>query len=178
MGGGDFLSLVQAKIASFSESGSVWAWLSGLGPARNALPEIFGRELVVIFSGETSKRAFPYLEADGELFALVSDESAAETERRILAGPIVQIWTDDGWYSAEARILSREDQAAFLNAHVPAQLYGSFCARFLSEKPIARVVSLRRIAACTGKNGPGRYAWIWAALSFYLLIRSVFRSGK
>lgn len=174
----NLLNLLAGKLTFLKESGSVWTWLSGLGPVRNALPDFFGRELVLIFSGDALKRSFYFIEADGELFALVLDDSAAEIERRILAGPIVQLWTEDGWYSAEARILSREDQSALLSGLDSSKIFGSLTTRLLGEKAVSRVIALRRIATCTGKNGPGQYAWMWAALSLFLLIRAPFRSKK
>lgn len=178
MSGEKILNLLKGSFASFRASGSVWLWLSGLGSVRNALPEFFGRELVLIFPGDSYKRSYPYIEKDGDLYALILDDSAAEAEKRILAAPIVQLWTADGWYSADARVLIPADQAVLLRGRDPERLFGSLGARFLAEKPILRVISLRRIAACTGKNGPGQYAWAWAALSLYLLIRAPFRSKK
>lgn len=170
-------TLLRGGFAAIKESGSLWLWLSGLGPVRNALPEFFGRELVLTFPGDSYKCSFSYIETGAEIFALILDD-AAEIEKRILAAPLVQIWTEDGWYSAEAQMVPFADQTALLRGMEPAQLFGSFGVRLLAEKPIQRVVSLRRIAACTGKNGPGQYAWVWAAFSLFLLIRAPFRSRK
>ena len=39
-----------SALSAAKEMGSVWVWATGLGPLRNAFPDLFGRELILVFS--------------------------------------------------------------------------------------------------------------------------------
>ncbi len=172
------MNCVTSALSAAKEMGAVWIWTTGLGPLRNALPDLFGRELILVFSDGAAKEGCFCFEKNGALYALIQGSKSAEVERRILSGSIVQLWSDDGWFSAEARILPGEEAEAILDGVRDRELYGAIGARAMAGRTISRVIELRRIAACTGKKGPGQYAWIWALFSVYLLIRSLFRSKK
>lgn len=167
-----------SALSAAKEMGSVWVWATGLGPLRNAFPDLFGRELILVFSDGAAKEGCFCFEKNGALYALIHGSKSAEAERRIFSGSIVQLWSDDGWFSAEARMLPGEEAEAVLAGIHERELYGAIGARAMAGRAISRVIQLRRIAACTGKKGPGQYAWIWALFSFYLLIRSLFRPKK
>lgn len=172
-------SLIDAGRDTFLKRGAPWLWESGLGTVRNALPDFFGRELVIIFPTESIKRAYPCFEENGQLYAVIpADERNAEMERLAVSAPIVQLWCDDGWYSAEVKILTT-DSAEDLLRRVPlSRIYGSVLARYYQGEAAPRFLTLRRLGACTGKNGPGRYAWVWAAAAVWLFIRSLFPNKK
>lgn len=187
--------ILQKILVTLKDLRAKWAiacWQTGLGPVRNGFPELFGQEIIIHFANKDEKRSFYVLEDGGELYAFIPESERITVESNILAGPIVQIWTSSGWYSAEARLLGKDETDAMLAGLTADELYGRIPAEirayrdgraekigaenaFFTDDPIRRVVGLRRIAACTGEQGPGQYAWVWAALSAVLLLRSVFR---
>lgn len=171
--------LMTAGWETLSTKGAPWLWESGLGSVRNALPDFFGRELVIVFPTESMKRAFPCFEENGQLYAVIpADGRNNEMERLVVSTPIVQLWCDDGWYSAEAKFAPSEEAEDLLRRVPASGIYGAVLARFYEDTAAPRVLVLRRLGACTGRNGPGRYAWVWAAATTVLFFRSLFRNKK
>ena len=159
-------------------------WRLGLGPWLNAWPGGLGRYMVITHTGRKSgaKRRTPvnYALVDDEVYCTAGFGSTSDWYRNIIANPQVEVWLPDGWWAGIAEEVTHPEARLPLLREV---LIGSGFAAYaagLDPKQMPdedldaatkeyRVIHIRRVAACTGKNGPGDLAWVWPALVFAML---------
>jgi deazaflavin-dependent oxidoreductase (nitroreductase family) len=160
-------------------------WRLGLGPLMNMGPQLAGRYMVITHTGRKSgvKHRTPvnYAEVDGEIYCTAGFGSVSDWYRNIIANPQVEVWLPDGWWAGiaeevtlpEARLpLLREvlidsGFAAYAAGLDPKQMTDEDLDSATKEY---RVMHIRRVAARTGKDGPGDLVWVWPLLVLVLLV--------
>jgi hypothetical protein len=159
------LKKVQSRLAKMTRT---WLWQSGLGAVLNVHPAITGSQLVVVFA-DGKKVPMNCLEQGETILAMMDEADIAEVHPSLTANSAVQIWMANGWYNASACILSHDETSEWFRKTSPEQFFGKFGAslRDPHEDSQMRLMELRKVSACTGANGPGQYAWVWAAASLF-----------
>ncbi len=156
----------------------------GLGVWFNLWPQVSGRVMVITHIGRKSglRRRTPvnYAEVDGELYCTAGFGSISDWYRNILANRSVEVWLPEGWWSGIAEEVIDPKLRGPLMRQV---LIGSgFAARVVGIDPHTltddeletltdkyQLIHIKRLAACTGANGPGDLAWVWQMATFVLL---------
>ncbi len=147
-------------------------------------PDITGRIMVITHIGRKSglrhRTPVNYAEVDGELYCTAGFGSISDWYRNILANRSVEVWLPEGWWSG----LAEEVIDPKLRRPIMRQvLIGSgFAARIFGIDPKVitddeletltakyQLIHIKRLAACTGSNGPGDLAWVWQLATFVLL---------
>jgi hypothetical protein len=97
-----------------------------------------------------------------------------------LANRSVEVWLPEGWWSG----LAEEVIDPKLRGPIMRQVLidSGFAARIFGIDPHAltddeletltakyQLIHIKRLAACTGTNGPGDLAWVWQVATFVLL---------
>jgi deazaflavin-dependent oxidoreductase (nitroreductase family) len=155
-----------------------------MGPLLNMGPAMAGRYMIITHTGRKSgmKRRTPvnYAVVDDEVYCTAGFGSVSDWYRNILANPQVEVWLPDGWYAGIAEEVTQPEARLPLLRDV---LIGSgFAALAAGVDPNKmtdealdavtkeyRLIHIRRVAARTGKDGPGDLVWIWPLLVMALL---------
>lgn len=152
----------------------LFCWETGLGPALNALPSVFGQQAVLYFPGRSGKYALPCFEREGKVLAAVTAGELQSLSEQLLQSPGVEIWLKNGWYAGTARLLSPEEQEEAMAAVTEKRFFGEAGSAVQKHRHEEyRLIEVTRSAPCTGEKGPGSRAWIWPAAAAVL-----FLSGK
>ncbi len=159
-------------------------WRLGLGPLLNMGPAMAGRYMVITHTGRKSgtKRRTPvnFAVVDDEIYCVAGFGAVSDWYRNILANPQVEVWLPDGWYAGNAEEVTHPEARLPLLRDV---LIGSgFAALAAGVDPNTmtdeeldavtkeyRLIHIRRVAARTGKDGPGDLVWVWPLLVMILL---------
>lgn len=166
-GGGAAGATVLQKVKLF-------CWETGLGPALNALPSVFGQQAVLYFPGRSGKYSFPCYETGGKILLAVTNEELNGINELLLQSPGVEIWLKSGWYAGTARMLSDEEQAGIAETVPNKQFFGEAGDRLNArQQKHYQLLEVTRSAPCTGSSGPGSKSWIWPLAALFLLL-----SGK
>lgn len=159
-------------------------WRLGLGPLINIWPSVGGQIMVITHTGRKSglRRYTPvnYALVDGELYCTAGFGKISDWYRNIMANPQVEVWLPDGWWAGEAEEIGPGERRLWLLRQV---LIGSgFAAQLANINPRTitdaaldesttsyRLLHIHRTAPCTGRGGPGEYAWVWPVATMILL---------
>ena len=146
-------------------------WQTGLGKIFNLSPLFTGSQMVVIFSDNT-RIPMNCIEHGETIFAIMNASDIAQAHPSLTANSAVQIWMKNGWFNATGQILSQEDTHEKLKIFPPDLFFGKLGAsiRNPEEDSAIRLMEIRKVSACTGENGPGEYAWVWAAASAFFFL--------
>jgi deazaflavin-dependent oxidoreductase (nitroreductase family) len=162
----------------------VLMWRLGLGGWVNVAPKQGGQIMVIAHTGRKSgKRHLTpvnYYIKDEEIFCTAGFGSISDWYRNIIAKPSIEVWLKDGWWSAAAYDASNHPNRLEILRQV--LIASGAAARALGLDPTKmedgelekllvsyRLVRIQRVGACTGPGGPGELAWVWPALTFFLL---------
>ena len=160
-------------------------WRLGLGSWFNLWPALTGRILVLVHSGRKSGRRYytplNYALVDEEVYCVAGFGPAADWYRNVLANPQVEIWLPDGWWAAVAEeVIDAEKRwnlikAVLKSSGLAAWLFGvspGLDEPLLRQRTADyRVIQLRRVAARTGRGGPGDLVWLWPLLTLWVWLR-------
>jgi len=163
----------------------VLLWRLGLGPWLNAWPALTGRILVLVHSGRRSGRRYytplNYALVDEEVYCVAGFGPAADWYRNVLVNPQVEVWLPDGWWAAVAEEVTDVEKRWFLlravleSSGLAAALFGvspRLDEPLLRQRTAEyRVIRLRRIAARTGRGGPGDLVWLWPLITLWVWLR-------
>jgi deazaflavin-dependent oxidoreductase (nitroreductase family) len=159
-------------------------WRLGLGQWLNVWPAGLGRYMVITHTGRKSglkwRTPVNYALIDDEVYCTAGFGSVSDWYRNIIANPQVEVWLPDGWWAGIAEEVTHPEARLPLLRQV---LIGSGFAAYAAgldpkqmtdeeldaETKDYRVIHIRRVAARTGRDGPGDLAWVWPALVFALL---------
>ncbi len=162
----------------------VLMWRLGLGCWVNAWPKVGGRILVILHrgrkSGKLRRTPVNYALIDGEIYCTAGFGDQSDWYRNLIAHPQAQVWMPNGWWKVQAeevqeparrlkilrQVLIASGFAAFAAGINPYRLDDDTLAHLTKDY---RVMHLRRIAACTGCDGPGDLAWVWPTAVLVLL---------
>ena len=168
-------------------------WRLGMGPLLNMGPAIAGRYMVITHTGRKSglKRRTPvnYALVDDEVYCTAGYGSGSDWYRNIIANPQVEVWLPDGWYAGIAEEVTHPEARLPLLRDV---LIGSGFAALaagvdpnkMTDEELDAVtkkyclIHIRRVAARTGRDGPGDLVWVWPLLVMALLPLALFRRKK
>ena len=171
----------------------LWMWRLGLGPILNMGPAIAGRYMVITHTGRKSglKRRTPvnYAVVDDEVYCTAGFGSVSDWYRNLIANPQVEVWLPDGWYAGIAEEVTQPEarlpllRAVLIGSGFPALAAGVDPAKMTDEELDAvtkeyRLIHIRRVAARTGKDGPGDLAWVWPLAVLILLPLVLFRPKR
>jgi deazaflavin-dependent oxidoreductase (nitroreductase family) len=149
--------------------------------------------MVITHTGRKSgmKRRTPvnYALVDDEVYCTAGFGSASDWYRNIIANPQVEVWLPDGWYAGIAEEVTHPEARLPLLREV---LIGSGFAAYaagLDPKQMTdqeleattkeyRLIHIRRVAARTGKDGPGDLVWVWPLVVTILLPLALFKRPK
>jgi deazaflavin-dependent oxidoreductase (nitroreductase family) len=171
----------------------LFMWRLGLGPVLNMGPAMAGRYMVITHTGRKSgmKRRTPvnYAMVDDEVYCTAGFGSVSDWYRNIIANPQVEVWLPDGWYAGiaeevthpEARLPLLRD--VLIGSGFAALAAGVDPAKMTDEELDAatkeyRLIHIRRVAARTGKDGPGDLAWVWPVVTTVLLALLLIRPKR
>lgn len=159
-------------------------WRLGMGPLLNMGPALAGRYMVITHTGRKSgmKRRTPvnYAVVDDEVYCTAGFGSVSDWYRNILANPQVEVWLPDGWYAGIAEEVTHpEVRLPRLRDVLIASGFAALAAgvdpnKMTDEELDAvtkeyRLIHIRRVAARTGKDGPGDLVWVWPLVVMALL---------
>ena len=168
-------------------------WRLGMGPLLNMGPAMAGRYMVITHTGRKSgmKRRTPvnYAMVDDEVYCTAGYGSGSDWYRNIIANPQVEVWLPDGWYAGIAEEVTHPEARLPLLRDV---LIGSGFAALaagvdpnqMTDEELDAVtkkyclIHIRRVAARTGRDGPGDLVWVWPLLVMALLPLALFRRKK
>jgi deazaflavin-dependent oxidoreductase (nitroreductase family) len=168
-------------------------WRLGLGPLLNMGPVMAGRYMIITHTGRKSgmKRRTPvnYALVDDEVYCTAGFGGVSDWYRNIIANPQVEVWLPDGWYAGIAEEVTHPEARLPLLREV---LIGSGFAAYaagLDPKQMTdqeleattkeyRLIHIRRVAARTGKDGPGDLVWVWPLVVMILLPLVFFRRSS
>jgi deazaflavin-dependent oxidoreductase (nitroreductase family) len=159
-------------------------WRLGLGPLLNTGPVMAGRYLVITHVGRKSgsKHRTPvnYAVVEDEVYCVAGFGAASDWYRNIAANPQVEVWLPDGWYAGIAEEVTHpEARLPLLRAVLIGSGFAAYAAgldpKQMSDKELDvaaseyRLIHIRRVAARTGKDGPGDLVWVWPLLVLFLV---------
>lgn len=167
-------------------------WRLGLGAWFNAWPEVSGRIMVITHTGRKTgrRRRTPvnYAMVDDELYCVAAFGPIADWYRNIRVNPNVEVWLPDGWWAGVVEDVSDGEKRLPLMRQV--MIGSGFAARVAGLNPYTmsdeeldkataryRLIRVRRIAARTGRGGPGDLAWSWPLATLVLLPLALRRRG-
>jgi deazaflavin-dependent oxidoreductase (nitroreductase family) len=168
-------------------------WQLGLGPILNMGPAMAGRYMVIIHTGRKSglKRRTPvnYAVVDDEVYCTAGFGSMSDWYRNIIANPQVEVWLPDGWWAGIAEEVTHPEARLPLLRDV--LIGGGFAALAAGVDPNKmtdeeldavtkeyRLIHIRRVAARTGKDGPGDLVWVWPIVTTVLLALLMIRPKR
>ena len=168
-------------------------WRLGLGPMLNMGPTMAGRYMVITHTGRKSglKRRTPvnYAVVNDEVYCTAGFGSGSDWYRNIIANPQVEVWLPDGWWAGiaeevthpEARLPLLRD--VLIGSGFAALAAGVDPNKMTDEELDAatkeyRLIHIRRVAARTGKDGPGDLAWVWPVATTILLALLLIRPKR
>lgn len=159
-------------------------WRLGLGKVINASPEYGGRLMVLTHIGRKSgiRRHQPlnYAIVDGEIYCTAGFGAVSDWYKNILANPNVEVWLPDGWWAGMAEdVTNSPNRLKLLRAVIIASGLAGYAAG-LDAKTISdtelelaakdyRLIHIHRTQPCTGKDGPGDFAWVWQVATLGLM---------
>ena len=170
----------------------LWMWRLGLGNWLNIWPSVIGRYVVITHIGRKSglkrRTCVNYGIVDDEIYCIAGFGAASDWYRNLIANPQIEVWLPEGWWAGSAEEVTQPEARLRIMRQV---LIGSaFVARLAGFNPYSMtdeeldaatksypLIHLRRVAARTGKDGPGDLAWLWPVL-VVLLLPLVFRRRK
>jgi deazaflavin-dependent oxidoreductase (nitroreductase family) len=150
----------------------------------NMGPTLAGRYMVITHIGRKSgmKRRTPvnYALVDDEIYCTAGFGSASDWYRNLSANPQVEVWLPDGWWAGIAEEVTHPEARLPLLREVLigsgfAALAAGVDPRQMTDEALDaatkeyRLIRIRRVAARTGKDGPGDLAWVWPLLVMVLL---------
>lgn len=159
-------------------------WRLGMGPLLNMGPAMAGRYMVITHTGRKSgaKRRTPvnYALVDDEVYCTAGFGSMSDWYRNIVANPQVEVWLPDGWWAGIAEeVTQSEARLPVLRQVLIASGFAAYAAgvdpKQLTDEELDaatkeyRLIRIRRVAARTGKDGPGDLVWVWPLLVMLLL---------
>ena len=162
----------------------LFMWRLGLGPLLNKGPSLAGRYMVITHMGRKSgiKRRTPvnYALVDDEIYCTAGFGSGSDWYRNIIANPQVEVWLPDGWWAGSAEEVTHPEarlpllREVLIGSGFAALAAGVDPGKMTDEELDAatkeyRLIRIRRVAARTGKDGPGDLAWVWPLLVMVLL---------
>ena len=171
----------------------LFMWRLGLGPVLNMGPTMLGRYMVITQIGRKSgiKRRTPvnYALADDEVYCVAGFGSGSDWYRNIIANPQVEVWLPDGWWAGIAEEVTHpEARLPLLREVLIASGFAALAAgvdpgKMTDEALDAatkeyRLIHIRRVAARTGRDGPGDLVWVWPLLVLILLPRVLLRGPR
>ena len=160
----------EAAESSALQKVRLFCWETGLGPALNALPSVFGQQAVLYFPGRSGKFSLPCCESGGKILLAVTNEELNGINEMLLQSPGVEIWLKSGWYAGTVRLLSAEEQAEIAAAIPDGEFFGEAGSKLNEHRQRHyQLLEVTRSAPCTGSSGPGSKAWIWPLAVFLLL---------
>ena len=167
-------------------------WRLGMGPLLNMGPIMAGRYMVITHTGRKSgqKHRTPvnYAVVDDEVYCTAGFGSVSDWYRNIIANPQVEVWLPDGWWSGIAEEVTHPEarlpllRAVLIGSGFAALAVGVDPNKMTDEELDAatqeyRVIHIRRVAACTGKDGPGDLVWVWPIATTVLLLLALFKGS-
>lgn len=165
-------------------------WRLGLGSMLNMGPALAGRYMVITHTGRKSglKRRTPvnYAVVDDEVYCTAGFGSVSDWYRNIIANPQVEVWLPDGWWAGIAEEVTHPEarlpllRQVLIGSGFAALAAGVDPNKMTDEELDAltkdyRLIHIRRVAARTGKDGPGDLAWVWPVATMILLPLVFFR---
>lgn len=156
--------------SSFYKKLKLFAWETGLGPVINVRPDVLGQQAVFYFPGRSGKFSCPCFEKNGKILLALTEKELESIRDLLLQNPGVELWMRNGWFSGTARLLSDEEKNEIAETVSDEQFFGHMLRNFI--KPTLKthyLLEAERHAPCTGTEGPGSKAWIWAAAALALL---------
>ena len=168
-------------------------WRLGLGPLLNMGPVMAGRYMVITHMGRKSglKRRTPvnYALVDDEVYCMAGFGAASDWYRNIIANPQVEVWLPDGWYAGIAEEVTHpEARLPLLREVLIGSGFAAYAAgldpRQMSDKELDAatkdypLIHIRRVAARTGRDGPGDLVWVWPLVVLSLLPLVLLRRSK
>ena len=168
-------------------------WRLGLGSILNMGPAMAGRYMVITHTGRKSglKRRTPvnYAVVDDEVYCTAGFGSVSDWYRNLIANPQVEVWLPDGWYAGMAEEVTQPEarlpllRAVLIGSGFAALAAGVDPTKMTDEELDAvtkeyRLIHVRRVAARTGKDGPGDLAWVWPLATLLLLPLVLFRPQR
>ena len=156
--------------SSFYKKLKLFAWETGLGPVINVRPDVLGQQAVFYFPGRSGKLSCPCFEKNGKILLALTEKELESIRDLLLQNPGIELWMRNGWFSGTARLLSDEEKNEIAETVSDEQFFGHMLRNFI--KPSLKnhyLLEAERHAPCTGTEGPGSKAWIWAAAALALL---------
>lgn len=160
-------------------------WRLGMGPYLSFWPQGFGRYLVLIHTGRKSglQRRTPvnFARIDGDYYVTAGFGERAHWYRNIMAQPQIEVWTPDGWFTAEAEdVTDHPDRAALMRAVLKGSGFASFASGInpyqLDDDALNaatdtyRLLRLHPTGERSGPGGPGDLLWAWPLSVTVLLL--------
>ncbi len=171
----------------------LWMWRLGMGQMLNMWPSVVGRYLVITHIGRKSglkrRTSVNYAIVDDEIYCVAGFGAVSDWYRNIIANPQIEIWLPDGWWAGVAKeVTGRQDRLSIVREVLIGSAFVARAAGFdphrMTDEELdaftakCRLIHLRRIAARTGKGGPGDLAWVWMWATWILLPLILFRRRK
>jgi deazaflavin-dependent oxidoreductase (nitroreductase family) len=160
-------------------------WRLGMGPLLNMGPVMAGRYMVITHTGRKSgmKRRTPvnFAIVDDEVYCVAGFGSVSDWYRNLIANPQVEVWLPDGWYAGIAEEVTHPEarlpllRQVLIGSGFAALAAGIDPKQMTDEELDAatkeyRLIHIRRVAARTGKDGPGDLVWLWPLLVLILFL--------
>ena len=171
----------------------LFMWRLGFGKWVNSMPQWSGQIMVIIHRGrKTGARRYTpvnFAELNGDLYCTAGFGPTSDWYKNVLSDPDVEVWLPDGWWSGTAEIV-KEDmyriqclREVLNNSGFAAPLFGVGPKNMTDEEldeatSNYQLIHIRRVQPLTGPGGPGDLAWIWPAMTFFLLMILLRRRKK
>lgn len=149
--------------------------------------------MVIVHRGrKTGARRYTpvnFAELNGDLYCTAGFGPTSDWYKNVLSDPDVEVWLPDGWWSGTAEIV-KEDmyriqclREVLNNSGFAAPLFGVGPKNMTDEEldeatSNYQLIHIRRVQPLTGPGGPGDLAWIWPAMTFFLLMILLRRRKK
>lgn len=142
----------------------LFMWESGQGQVLCALPDQFGKQLVLSLPEQNLRFPLHYYEKEGRIFTFLSSGESAALDRAITENSAVEVWMRNGWYAASAHFLTDEEAENELSDLSVEGLFGKLGCRLTQGRlECLRIAALKRVTPRAGEKGPGNLSWVWFA---------------